>query len=305
MEFILYCIVELFSYSGCTHMTKYNHLHLINRLPFMLKNYIVIIKSSFIAMLLVSNVAQAENIEIHFAYIGQKDHAALLGAQQGLSEANLQGQFLNQKYELDLISVKNVNEHDFSKYIAVLTAVDTDTYISLAETLPNVAVFNLSIRDDELRTACIRNALHVIPSNSMESDAKNQWQKKKPDSHAEAQAWHPDFVKFAARDLNKRFKKNQKISMDDNSWSGWAAVKMTSDAVARTKIDDPSKMLHYLKTELAFDGQKGIVMDFRETGQLRQPMLLVENNKIVAEAPVRGIAKPPTLDSLGILSCEK
>jgi hypothetical protein len=80
---------------------------------------------------------------------------------------------------------------------------------------------------------------------------------------------------------------------------------MTSDTVARTKINDPAEMLHYLKTELTFDGQKGSVMNFRETGQLRQPMLLIEKNIIVAEAPVRGIAKPPVLDSLGLLSCEK
>ena len=64
-------------------------------------------------------------------------------------------------------------------------------------------------------------------------------------------------------------------------------------------------MLTYLTTTLTFDGQKGSNMNFRETGQLRQPILLVENDKIVAEAPVRGVAKPPTLDSLGILSCEK
>lgn len=271
----------------------------------MLKNYIVKIQSVFIAMLLVSNTAIAENIDVKFAYIGQEDHAAMLGALQGLSEANLQGQFLNQKYELKQVPLDNVDTHDFSDYIAVLTAVDTATYTNLATTLPHVPLFNLSIKDDELRTACIENALHIIQSNSMEADAKNQWQKKNPDSNAKPQAWHPDFVKFAARDLNKRFKKNQNVSMNDNSWAGWAAVKMTSDAVARTKINDPAKMLHYLKTELAFDGQKGSVMNFRETGQLRQPILLIEDNKIVAEAPVRGIAKPPTLDSLGILSCEK
>ena len=271
----------------------------------MLKKHIVKIKTGFIAILLTSNIAFAENIEVKFAYLGQKGHTALLGAQQGLSEANLQGQFLNQKYDLDLISIEDANAHDFSDYIAVLTAVDTDTYIKLTESLPDIAVFNLSLKDDELRSTCINNALHIIPSNTMEADAKNQWQKKKPDSTAKAQAWHPDFVKFAARDLNKRFKKNQNKLMDDNSWAGWAAVKMTSDTVARTKINDSAKMLHYLKTELAFDGQKGSVMNFRETGQLRQPMLLVEDNNIVAEAPVRGIAKPPTLDSLGILGCEK
>ena len=271
----------------------------------MLKNHILIIKLSFIAMLLVSNLALAKNIEVHFAFIGQKNDAALLGIQQGLREANLQGQFLNQKYELELINVKNVHTHDFSKYIAILTVVDIDTYKKLTDILPNIAIFNLSIKNDLLRTACIKNALHIIPSNMMQLDATNQWKKKNPHSHAKAQAWHPDFVKFAARDLNKRYKKHQKVSMNDNSWAGWASVKMTSDTVARTKINDPAEMLHYLKTELTFDGQKGSVMNFRETGQLRQPMLLIEKNIIVAEAPVRGIAKPPTLDSLGLLSCEK
>jgi hypothetical protein len=46
-------------------------------------------------------------------------------------------------------------------------------------------------------------------------------------------------------------------------------------------------------------------MNFRVTGQLRQLILLVEDNKVIAEAPVRGIAKPPTLESLGILDCSQ
>ena len=271
----------------------------------MLKNKIFKIWLGFITLLLISNVTNAKTVEVNFAYIGQKNHSALLGIQQGLIEANLQGQFLNQKYKLDIITIENAGTHDFSDYIAVLTAVEADTFTKLAETLKNTPVFNLSLEDDSLRTECINNALHIIPSDAMKADAKGQWHKKKGDSNVKAQAWHPDFVKFAARDLNKRFKKNQKVAMDDHSWAGWAAVKMTSDAVARSKINDPTKMLHYLKSELAFDGQKGSVMNFRETGQLRQPILLVEDNKIVAEAPVRGIAKPPTLDSLGILNCEK
>ena len=93
--------------------------------------------------------------------------------------------------------------------------------------------------------------------------------------------------------------------MDDYAWAGWAAVKMTSDSVARENISDAKHMLTYLKTNLSFDGQKGSDMNFRETGQLRQLMILVEDGKIVAEAPVRGVAKPPTLDSLGLLNCEK
>jgi hypothetical protein len=271
----------------------------------MLINNIFKVWSGFIVLLLASNIVSADNIEVSFVYIGPNDHSALLGVQQGLDEANLQGQFLNQKYNLNIISAQDASTHDFSDYIAVLTAVDIDTFLTLTETLSGLPIFNLSIEDDKLRKTCINNALHIVPSNSMKADATAQWRSKMVDSKAIAQAWHPDFVKFAARDLNKRFKKHQKVAMDDNSWAGWAAVKMTSDTVARTKITEPTRMLHYLKTELTFDGQKGSDMNFRETGQLRQLMLLIENNNIVAEAPVRGIAKPPTLDSLGILSCEK
>jgi hypothetical protein len=252
----------------------------------------------------VSSFVTAETIEVDFVYVGQKNSSAYLGAKQGIDEANLQGQFLNQKYNLKLISKSDVSAHDFSKYIAVLTSVDIDTFTKLSTKLPETPVFNLMIESDKLRTSCINNALHVIPSESMKTDALSQWKKKKPESKAKAKTWHPDFVKFAARDLNKRFKKNYKTPMDDFSWAGWAAIKMTSDAVARTNITDSKGMLNFLKTDLAFDGQKGSNMNFRKTGQLRQLLLLVEDNKIVAEAPVRGIAKPPTLDSLGNLDCE-
>lgn len=271
----------------------------------MLKKTINTILYSLITLLSLSQVALAEIIEINFAYVGENDHPALLGVKQGLEESNLQGQFLNQKYNLDIVSINDISSHDFSMYIAVLTAVNADTFKKLSADLPNTPIFNLTIDNDGLRTACINNALHIIPSARMAEDAKAQWKKKTADSNANAQAWHPDFVKFAARDLNKRFKKNHGVTMNDYSWSGWAAVKMTADTVARTQITDPEKMLNYLKTELSFDGQKGSDMNFRETGQLRQPLLLVEDNKIVAEAPVRGIAKPPTLDSLGILDCGK
>lgn len=260
---------------------------------------------SLIVVFSVPNFGLAETMEVNFAYVGQNDHDALLGVEQGLEESNLQGQFLNQKYNLEIISTADSSTHDFSKYIAVLTSVDIDTLTTLSSKLPDTPIFNLSLGNDSLRTACINNALHIIPSESMKADAISQWQKKEPDSNATANAWHPDFVKFAARDLNKRFKKHRKTAMNDFSWAGWAAVKMTSDTVARTRITESAKMLHYLKTELSFDGQKGSNMNFRETGQLRQLLILVEEHNIVAEAPVRGVAKPPTLDSLGMLDCDK
>lgn len=255
--------------------------------------------------LITSSGVSAKTIEINFAYVGEEDHSALLGVRQGLKEANLQGQFLGQNYTLDIISPAEALDHDYGKYIAVLSAVDSKTLSKMGERLPDIAVFNLTIDDDSLRTRCLSNTLHIVPSASMKVDAIAQWKQKQPDSNATAQAWHGDFVKFAARDLNKRFKKEQNAIMDDTAWAAWAAVKMTSDSVARKNINDAKHMLEHLKTDLSFDGQKGSNMNFRETGQLRQLILLVEDGKIVAEAPVLGVAIPPTLDSLGLLNCEK
>ena len=261
--------------------------------------------SYLLFMLLYFASLHAEVIEINFVYVGKDDHSSVLGIKQGMDESNLQGQFLNQKYDLTIIPEDKISQYDFSKNIAVLTTLSSKKLEGLAKQLPNTPIFNLADQSNELRQNCISNMLHIIPSNQMKNDALKQWHVKEPDSKANPQSWHHSFVKFAARDLNKRFKKNHKIYMDDHSWTGWAAVKMTSDTVARTGIINSKDMLNYLKNNLTFDGQKGSDMNFRKNGQLRQLILLVENDKVVAEAPIRGVAKPPTLDSIGILECSK
>ena len=94
-----------------------------------------------------------------------------------------------------------------------MTSLDSKQLISLAKQLNNTPVFNLADESDDLRHKCIANILHITPSNKMKSDALKQLEIKKPDSKANAQAWHYSFVKFAARDLNKRFKKNYSRSL--------------------------------------------------------------------------------------------
>ncbi|MGH8119530.1 MAG: ABC transporter substrate-binding protein [Gammaproteobacteria bacterium] len=255
--------------------------------------------------LLCASVIAADTVSIRLVYVGDPGNSAFLGAQQGLSEANLQGQFLNQKYDLDSIPAAEALTTDYTPYLAVVAAVDHDAYHKLLDQLHNIPVFNVTLDDDDLRAACLTNALHVVPSRQMKQDAVAQWLKKNPEAKVTAQTWRPDFVKFAARDLNKRFTKNFKQPMDDNAWAGWAAVKMTSDTIARENITAPVKLLDYLKTSLLFDGQMGVEMNFRPTGQLRQPLLLIENGKIAGEAPVRGVADPTDLDSLGNVECAK
>jgi hypothetical protein len=79
---------------------------------------------------------------------------------------------------------------------------------------------------------------------------------------------------------------------------------MFADSVARIQNAEPAKLLDYLKTKLVFDGQKGVTMKFRATGQLSQ-ILIIENGKLVGEAPIKGVVDPLDLDSLGAVECQQ
>ncbi|MCC5796369.1 MAG: hypothetical protein JJU48_03490 [Methylophaga sp.] len=257
-----------------------------------------LLASALFGALLLPAATMADVLEVTLHYAGPESGSAWKGVQQGVDEANLQGQFLGQNYQIQVV---NLDELDSIEDITVLLmATDEETMLRIAqhERLSNVAVFNLTSGSDALREACQPNLLSTIVSDSMKQDALAQWQERNPDRPVTAQAWHEDFVKYAARQLNNRFSRAHGVPMDDEAWAGWAASKMVTDSIARTQNLDSSDMLTHLKTEIAFDGQKGDGMTFRENGQLRQIILLIdEANEIVAEAPLRGVSGG--LDSLG------
>ena len=248
-------------------------------------------------------VAQATENDIVFAYVGNIKHSAHFGVGLGLNEANLQGQFLGQKYRLESFTKVSELPEDLEKYSAIFAALPYSELLTLIEKAQYFPVFNLIAEDNTLRSACHANILSTIPSLKMKQDAAIQWKSKHPDSIFTALGWHHKFNKFAARDLNKRYKKEFELAMDDYAWAGWAAIRMSADSAVRESITHPVEMLNHLKTNLSFDGQKGLNMSFRDTGQLRQLILIVENDKPVSEAPVRGISSD--IDSLGIIECEK
>jgi len=256
----------------------------------------------FALSVLMSQLSVAETMDVKLHYVGPSEGSVWLGIQQGLDEANIQGQFLGQKYSVVRVTLDELKALD--SVTAVLLAIDADQVLSIAQSkyFENVAIFNITSDSNSLRSACLPNLLNITSSQQMKQDAVTQMLKKNPDSKAQAQGWHKDFRKFAASQLNSRFTKVSGVIMDDDAWAGWAAVKMLSDTVARTQSVDAAVMLEYLKNDLAFDGQKGAGATFRDTGQLRQLVLLVENDKIIAEAPLRGTKGG--LDSLGLKTCK-
>ncbi len=225
--------------------------------------------------------------EVQLVYVGSTATSVWRGIEQGLREANILGGFTGHTYTVEPVSPE------------ALLGAQRDK-LPLA-----VAVVNLLADDEALRQACLPNLLHVAPSARMKADAVAQWQKKKPTAQVQARAWHEDYTKFAAGELNNRFRKAQGLPMDDDAWAGWAVLKLLSEAVARAQSTEPARILAYLRHEMAFDGQKGVPQTFRDTGQLRQPLLLVEAGKLVGEAPVPGVVDSNDLDSLGLTSCKQ
>ena len=240
--------------------------------------------------------------EVVLGFIGEPNSSAHRGVRQGLNEANAQGEFLGVSYRL--LDVARADDLP-ANVTAVIAAVNGEHLVQIAADFHGIPVLNIAAPETYLREDCVDNLLHVLPSVAMRDDAERQWRRAHPGSQARARAWHKTFRKYAAAQLNIRFRDEFGEDMTDIAWSGWAAVKLLADTIVRQAERGSAGLLQVLKTNLAFDGQKGVDMSFRETGQLRQPLLLVDQDKIVSEAPVRGVVDTSDLDSLGIAHCPK
>lgn len=241
--------------------------------------------------------------EVRLLYVGPTAYnsSSGKGVAQGVKEANQQGRFLGLDYKLAIASVADAGTH--AGAAAVFVAGSPSDVLAVAAALEGAPVLNISSRDDDLRTDCRPNLFHTAPSEKMLADAVEQWKRQSDAADVVAQAWHEAFVKFAGRELNNRFRKAWRVAMDDEAWAGWVAVKIISDAVANNPDASGTELISYLREVMEFDGQKGAYVTFRPTGQLRQPLLIVEDGKLAGEAPVRGVAASDDLDSLGMQSC--
>jgi len=265
-----------------------------------IQKIVAVFRHCVLLSLFTVTAVSAEAISV--LYIGAADSSAQHGARQGLWEANVQGEFLGVTY---VLASHDGSCADVPAPVAIIAAVDSVRLRGIAERFNDVPVFNTIAGDTQLREDCRDNLFHVGPSDAMIDDAERQWQRKEPGSPARARTWHRTFRKYAAAQLNARFSERFGADMDDAAWAGWAAMKLLSDTIARQPTLSGAVLIEELKTNLAFDGQKGVDMSFRETGQLRQPLLLIDEDRIVGEAPVRGVVDTTYLDSLGVTFCPK
>jgi ABC-type branched-subunit amino acid transport system substrate-binding protein len=222
-----------------------------------------------------------------------------------VDEAEAQASFLDIEYLFVVAQPGEAAEHDDA--MAVIIAASPAEILKAADALADaqVPVFNVSSADDRLRIQCRPNLFHVPPSAKMLADAEAQWRKANPEAKdVKARAWHAEFVKFSARELNRRWEEATGRPMSDADWAVWAAYKLVSDAIANNPEAGSEELIAYFREDMEFDSVKGVESTFRETGQLRQPLLVVVDGKLVGEAPVRGVAQSDDLDSLGGEQCQ-
>ena len=251
--------------------------------------------------LVAVNPAAAVTQRLVLYYVGDPASATYTGLELGVKEANLQGGFLGFRFLLRVLE-DPLAAPPPSDAGALLVERDAEVLSWLAREAPRHAVFNLLQEEESLRALCLPNLLHVSPSRGMREDALAQWRARHPEEAApEVRAWHPAFLKYAARDLNKRYLKTYGQPMGDAAWAGWAASRMLADAAVREQSVAPESLLAHLRQRLAFDGQKGASMHFRSDGQLLQPLLFARGAAIIGEAPMRGV--PGGLESLGHDHC--
>jgi ABC transporter substrate binding protein (PQQ-dependent alcohol dehydrogenase system) len=103
-------------------------------------------------------------------------------------------------------------------------------------------------------------------------------------------AWSPVYDELAATQLQNRFIRSAHRPMTERDYGAWMAVRAFGEAAIRTQSTDPATLAAYMwspKFELA--AFKGQPLSFRPwDGQLRQPILLVDDHSLVSISPQPG-----------------
>ncbi len=240
--------------------------------------------------------------EILIAYAGKTNTEAHKGVELGIEEANTQGKFLGLSFRL-VENPSPLQSRVLGGFKAIVSDGDIGILRRLSSEYPSLPLFNLSERSETIRRECYDNLLHVIASEEMLDDAIVRWRRMTPSSKQSAIGWHHGLKKYAAAQLNKRYQERFGEPMSEIAWAGWASIKIVSDTIVR--LSPTADLLYAIKNDLNFDGQKGVGLSFRETGQLRQPVLIIDDDKVIGEIPVPGPDSKNKLDDLGTVDCYK
>jgi ABC transporter substrate binding protein (PQQ-dependent alcohol dehydrogenase system) len=128
------------------------------------------------------------------------------------------------------------------------------------------------------------------------------------DAGLHAQAWAPQFERYGAPQLARRFSRAAQRPMTSFDWAAYMAAKaLLQAALEQASGPTAAQVLKALgRADFTVDGFKGVRLSFRAWDrQLRQPLLLTDGLAVVGSAPVDGVMHPKNvLDTLGTDAAE-
>lgn len=116
-------------------------------------------------------------------------------------------------------------------------------------------------------------------------------------------AWSRVVEQWGAAQLQSRFTGLAGRDMESRDYAAWAAMRSIGEAVTRMNAADAATLKAYiLSDDFELAGFKGRPMSYRAfNGQLRQPIALVTERAVVADAPMEGFLHSENeLDTLGL-----
>ena len=116
-------------------------------------------------------------------------------------------------------------------------------------------------------------------------------------------AWSPTFDEYASTQLQNRFQREAHRPMTARDYASWLALRAIGEAATRSGKTDPQAIGAYMRgKDFELAGYKGAPLSFRPwDGQLRQPVLLVDDRSLVSISPQPGFLHQfNELDTLGV-----
>jgi ABC transporter substrate binding protein (PQQ-dependent alcohol dehydrogenase system) len=115
-------------------------------------------------------------------------------------------------------------------------------------------------------------------------------------------SWDATHEQWGAAQLQNRFYRLFKRSMNARDNQAWMAMRMIGEAATRTQSNDPAKLREFLVgRDFSFAAFKGQRLTLRSWNlQVRQPILLGDGRSIVSVSPQEGfLHQTSELDTLG------
>ena len=253
-------------------------------MPSLMQNLLDAGRSLIIIILAATGHAYAqEGAEI--IYFGARDDYALLGLGQGLEDSNRD----KRQYRLNVLTPDNFRPFKEPVPEAIFAAVDAESIRLLSYFNPDVPIFNLAEDSPMLRGLCLANVFHISPSATLRAQALQTWKEKNPDAgDGEALAWHGNYRRGKAGDLNELFLRKRKVKMVEQAWAGWIAARIFADAKAKLTSAGRRNFVAFIRHETEVDGYKRSLVAFNSGGELRQDLLIVSDEQVVSESSDAG-----------------